>query len=170
MYPQVDETLEKALQKSKHPLLEKFKITLLTRKWETEPHCIMITHFSDDPKEDEDTYDTERRHLKYLILIKTTKIDDLAYLEAMTELGKIVHVLKKVLRTSKAMVYTNEDGKRVNLKQGLQIGQIVPEIDNYVIKSSQMEITIPVDEMDLEVLDDDFNKITNKDNLEYGSN
>ncbi|KZX16645.1 hypothetical protein MBCUT_06830 [Methanobrevibacter cuticularis] len=169
MYPQIDETLEKVLKENNHPLLSKFKITLLTRKWETEPHCIMIMHTSDDPKEDEDTYDSERRSLEYIILIKTTKIDDLAYLDAMKELGKISYVIKKILRKSKDMVYTNEGGKTIDLRQGLQIGQIVPEFVNYVIKSSQMKIIIPVDEIDIETLDNEFESITSKDTVKWES-
>jgi len=168
MYPQVDETLENALKKSDDSLLKKFKITLLTRKWETEPHCIMISHFSDDSNESEDTYDSESRNLKYLIFIKTSKIDDLAYLESMKKLGKVVYRIKKVLRNTKDMIYINEENMRVDLREGLKIGQIVPEIDNYVIKSSQMEINIPVDEEDLEILDGDFDKITTKDSIKWG--
>lgn len=158
MYPEIDDVILNTLKNSDDSLLKKFNIMLVNRKFEIEPHAIMIGHMSDDPLEEEDTFDSEGRKLSYEIYIKTTKIGNLSYIEAMEKLGNVVHRIKKVLRNSEEMIYTSENESSVDLREGLKIGTIIPEYENYVIKKSMIEVAITIDEEDAILLDRLFEK------------
>ncbi|MEA4957545.1 hypothetical protein SDC9_30522 [bioreactor metagenome] len=158
MYPKIDDVILNTLKNSNDSLLKKFDIMLVNRKFEVEPHVIMIGHMSDDPLEEENTFDSEGRKLSYEIYIKTNKIGNLSYIEAMEKLGNVVHRIKKVLRNSEEMIYTSENGLSVDLREGLKIGTIIPEYENYVIKKSMIEVAINIDEEDVISLEGLFEK------------
>jgi hypothetical protein len=154
MYPQIDETILNVLKEANEPILKDFKIMLVNRQFEIEPHTIMIGHMSDDPSEEDDTFDSEGRTLSYDIYIKTTKIGNLSYIKALKKLSNIVQAIKKVLRNSNDMIYTSEEGKTIDLREGLKIGSIIPEYENYVIKKSMITISFDVNEEDVIILEE----------------
>lgn len=167
MYPQIDKKILNTLQEANDPILKDFKIMLVSRQFEVEPHGIMIGHMSDDPSEEDNTFDSEGRKLSYEIYIKTTKIGNLSYIQALEKLSTIVQSIKKILRNSENMVYISERGNTIDLREGLKIGSIIPEYENYVIKKSMVEISFDIDEEDIILLEEIFEKNKVEGSVEF---